>query len=73
MRDDCIDHGQKGAQDGYGHCRRGSNTNVAIHRVAYCEHHGVAQRDLGSKYNTTHSNISVIVNRKTRIHDYSLA
>ena len=135
MRDDCIDHGQKGDKDGYGHCRQGSNTNVAIHRVAYCEHHGVTldsiagkvvrhtcdntrcrnglhlvlgtvadnnmdrnlrkrtahkltttqveairkeyaeggvtQRQLGVKYNTTNSNISVIVNRKTRLHDYS--
>ena len=34
---------------------------------------GVTQRNLGVKYNTTNSNISVIINRKTRIHDYSLA
>lgn len=32
---------------------------------------GVTQRQLGAKYGTTNSNISVIVNKKTRIHDYS--
>lgn len=130
----CIEHTQKGDKDGYGHGRVGTNTNVALHRLAYCKGAGVelssiqgsvvrhrcdnprcinpdhlqlgsvadnntdrnvrkrtahqlttaeveairelyaaggiTQRKLGAMFGTTHSNISVIVNRKTRIHAY---
>lgn len=48
----CIEHKQKGGKQGYGYTRRSENGRtymIGLHRLAYCEAHGLHHSDIKGK------------------------
>lgn len=45
MKPDCIDHGLKGNQDGYGNRYRDGRMNLA-HRLVYADKHGLSREEM---------------------------